>query len=98
MEINPISAISSISPIGSTQTVKAPSAASFTAALGDALGELQRLENHANDLSGQLAAGQPVDLHEVVLAMEETTLAYQLALQVRNKVVEAYQEIMRMQV
>ena len=46
----------------------------------------------------QLAAGEPVELHDVMIAMEEADLSLRLALQVRNKLVEAYQEIQRMQV
>jgi flagellar hook-basal body complex protein FliE len=42
--------------------------------------------------------GEPVELHRVVLAGEEAALAFEMMLGVRNKVVEAYQEVMRMQV
>ena len=46
----------------------------------------------------QVAAGEPVALHTVMIHMEETRLAFQTLVQVRNKVLEAYQDIMRMQV
>lgn len=46
----------------------------------------------------QVAAGEPVALHTVMIHMEETRLAFQTLVQVRNKVLEAYQEVMRMQV
>jgi flagellar hook-basal body complex protein FliE len=81
-----------------TQNANRPSAAGFAQALGDAMGQLNSLQNQSDQLSLQLAAGQPVDLHDVVIASEETNLAFQLAVQVRNKVVESYQEVMRMQV
>ncbi len=45
----------------------------------------------------QLAAGGPVSLHEVMMRAEEARLSFQLMVQMRNKVLEAYQEIMRMQ-
>ncbi|MDO8299544.1 flagellar hook-basal body complex protein FliE [Lacisediminimonas sp.] len=45
-----------------------------------------------------LASGQASNLHQVMIGMEETKLAFQLAVQVRNRVLEAYQEVLRMQV
>jgi flagellar hook-basal body complex protein FliE len=46
----------------------------------------------------ELAAGKPSDLHHVMLSLEDAKLSFQLLVQVRNKVLEAYQELMRMQV
>lgn len=46
----------------------------------------------------QLAAGNDIELHNVVLAMQKASLTMQFAIQVRNKMTEAYQEIMRMQI
>ena len=53
----------------------------------------------ANDQSiQQLAFGGTDNLHQVMMTLERTRLTFELALQVRNKVLEAYQELMRMQV
>lgn len=46
----------------------------------------------------QVAAGEPVALHTVMIHLEETRLEFQTLVQVRNKVLEAYQDLMRMQV
>lgn len=46
----------------------------------------------------QLAQGDAENLHQVVLGLEQTRLAFDLMLQVRNKILDAYQEVMRMQV
>jgi len=46
----------------------------------------------------QLAAGEPVSLHDVMIKLEEAKLSFQLLAQVRNRVLEAYQEVMRTQV
>lgn len=75
-----------------------PSAGSFGEVLGRALEELSRLENRADELTARLARGEAVELHEVIIATEKAQLALDLALQLRNRVVEAYQEIMRMPV
>jgi flagellar hook-basal body complex protein FliE len=46
----------------------------------------------------RLAAGETANLHEVMVRLEESRIALQLALQVRNRALEAYQDVMRMQV
>jgi flagellar hook-basal body complex protein FliE len=43
-------------------------------------------------------AGEPIDVHEVMLNTEQASLGFSMALQVRNKLVDAYQEVMRMSV
>lgn len=53
----------------------------------------------ANDQAVQsMAAGDSVNLHEVMMDMQRTRLTFDLMLQVRNKLLDAYQELMRMQV
>ena len=70
----------------------------FGKALTNAIEGLNQVQQQADDKSVQLAAGEPIDLHEVMLARETASLDFQLALQVRNKLVEAYQDVMRMQI
>ena len=54
---------------------------------------------HANDQAMQnIALGEADNLHQVMMTLERTRLEFELALQVRNKALEAYQELMRMQV
>ncbi|MES2538662.1 MAG: flagellar hook-basal body complex protein FliE [Pseudomonadota bacterium] len=45
-----------------------------------------------------LAAGEVDNLHQVMIAMEDAKLSFQFALQVRNRLMEAYQEVLRMQI
>jgi len=71
---------------------------SFKDSLTSALRQVNELQLQAEDLSRALAAGQAADLHQVMLAAEKANLALQFTLQIRNKVIEAYQEIMRIQV
>jgi len=54
--------------------------------------------SEADRLSRESAAGGPVDLHDVMIAMEKADISLRLLVQVRNKALDAYQEIMRMQV
>lgn len=60
--------------------------------------KLDHLQNEADDQVRKLISGEPVELHRVVLAGEEAGLAFELLTSVRNKLVDAYQEVMRMQV
>jgi flagellar hook-basal body complex protein FliE len=66
--------------------------------LTDALGEVNGLQQNAAKASFDLAAGKLQDISQVTIAAEKATIAMQLTMQVRNKVIDAYQEVMRMQV
>ena len=70
----------------------------FGSFLGDALGKLAQTDATASQQAQALATGQAQDIPSVVMAIEHANLAFQLASTVRNKAVEAYQEIFRMQV
>jgi flagellar hook-basal body complex protein FliE len=71
--------------------------AGFADMLGKALDQLQSVSDTANQKVNAMATGQDVDLHDVMLSLEAESLATSLATQVRNKAVEAYQEVFRMQ-
>lgn len=70
----------------------------FKQALADAIRQVNDQQLQAEALHTRLAAGEVNNLHDVVIAQEKASLSLQLALQVRNKAVEAYQEMMRMQI
>ncbi|GEA16645.1 flagellar hook-basal body complex protein FliE [Moorella sp. E308F] len=72
-------------------------AGSFAEILMEKLGEINTLQQQADALTQEYLAGKIEDVHQVMLALEQANLSLQLAVQVRNKVVEAYQEISRMQ-
>ena len=86
-------------PTAPTGTAPAANTGSgFGQALTNAISNLSESQNAADDASVRMAAGDPIDMHEVMLARETASLQFQLAVQVRNKLVEAYQDVMRMQV
>ncbi|MEN2424448.1 flagellar hook-basal body complex protein FliE [Chromobacterium vaccinii] len=62
------------------------------------LTQLEKSENSLGTLLNDVATGQAGSLHQVMLKMEETRMQFELFMQARNKVLEAYQEVMRMQV
>lgn len=71
---------------------------SFSDALNQALKQVETDLKNSEEMSKLASIGEAKDLHQVMIAMEKANMSLQLAVQVRNKVVEAYQEMMRMQI
>ena len=71
---------------------------SFGEFLKDALSATNDLQKHSEAMNAALAAGRVEDISQVMVASQKAEIAVQLALQIRNRAVSAYQEIMRMQV
>jgi flagellar hook-basal body complex protein FliE len=74
-----------------------PGAASFAQALGDAVAKADALQLGADAEAAKSALGAG-NLHETALALEKADIALRVAVKVRNKLVETYQDIMRMPV
>ncbi|MGV3489423.1 MAG: flagellar hook-basal body complex protein FliE [Tuberibacillus sp.] len=71
---------------------------SFANELSEAFNQINNTENQADNLVTQMAGGNVDNLHNVMIAVEKSEIMLRLAVQVRDKAVSAYQEIMRMQV
>ena len=69
----------------------------FMRALGDAFERVDSLQGEADQKVNDLLAGRGVDVHSALIAVEKADISFQLMMQVRNKIVSAYQEISRMQ-
>jgi flagellar hook-basal body complex protein FliE len=65
---------------------------------GELVSKVNELQTKSDQSVQQLLTGESKGLHEVMIAMEESNVSFQFLTQVRNKALEAYQEIMRMQV
>lgn len=87
---------------GPATAVTAPGAAQTFSELGKPLSafldSVNNLQLQSIDLKNELATGGDVELHDVMIASEKAGIALNLTMQVRNKLLEAYQEIMRMSV
>ena len=59
--------------------------------------EVNDRQLHAREAVNDLLTGKNVSLHQTVIAMEEAQVSFQLMVEVRNKLLESYQELMRMQ-
>lgn len=72
--------------------------ASFADTLKNAIGEVNNLQQVANKKAEDLAVGKTDNVAEVMIATEKADIAMRVMVQVRNKIIDAYNEIMRMQV
>ncbi|MEK7369992.1 MAG: flagellar hook-basal body complex protein FliE [candidate division NC10 bacterium] len=97
LSVGPV-ALRPITPGGTLRAAPASGAAGFAEAFSRALGEVNTLQVRAEESARALASGKAGDTVDTVVSIEKANIAFQLTLQMRNKLLEAYQEIMRMQV
>ena len=71
---------------------------SFGESLSRAINEVNTLQQEAGRAVDQLARGEQVDLHEVMIAAEKARTSFDLLMEIRNKALDAYRELMRTQV
>jgi flagellar hook-basal body complex protein FliE len=102
-------AIGGIGPVGipGVGPIQPPAAPSGAAPVGDrsfgdmlkqGLEDVSRAEQAVDTVTQQMASGGPAEIHDLMAASSKATVAVDLLVQVRNRAVEAYQEIMRIQV
>ena len=86
-------------PFIQAQTIpKVKQVVNFGDLFKQSLEKVNAAQHKSDEMTNQLITGEVKDVHEVMIASQKASLSLQLTLQVRNKVVEAYQEVMRMQV
>lgn len=71
---------------------------SFSDTLKDAVKDVDHLQKQADVMMKKLSTGEAKNLPEVLIAAEKADIAFKLLVQVRNKIIDAYQEVMKMQV
>lgn len=81
----------------SNTTEEKTNGTSFSNVLSDAISKVNDSEVNANNKIESLIKGEDVEMHEVMLAIQESVLSLQALIEVRNKTVEAYQEISKLQ-
>jgi flagellar hook-basal body complex protein FliE len=80
------------------QTPAAENGAGFGEVLQASLERVDRLQVEADGAVAELAAGGSTDIHSVMIATEKAGIALELALQIRNKLLNAYETLMRQQI
>ncbi len=98
----PITAASSAASAGITnslaaQTDQSAASSPFADLITDAVGQVNQLEQQAQTAVTGLMTGSGVDVHQAMIATEKVDMAFELALAVHNKAVQAYQSVMGMQ-
>lgn len=96
MQVAPVGQLFTVQPAAAGEKLEVKGG-SFSEVLDGALKNLNDSQIKADNTAVQFLAGDIQDIHQVTIAMEEAKLTMQLAVEVRNKVIEAYQEISRMQ-
>ncbi len=96
--INNISSIGLPGSLAVATKEQAAAESGLIGSFGELMAQAMAEQRLADDLSMQLALGEIDDVAKVMVAIEKATLSWQLMQQIRNKLLEAFQEIMRMQV
>ncbi|MCB1183245.1 flagellar hook-basal body complex protein FliE [bacterium] len=100
MAIGTIKALGSVDPrsaygVGSST---GPAQGGFARQLQDAMLEVDALQTRRDEMVDGMVSGRTTEVHDVMIAARESQLAFELLMEVRNKLLESYQEIMRMPV
>lgn len=69
---------------------------SFGEILIDSISQVNRLQMEADSNINDLATGKQPDIHRTMIAMEKASISFEMLMQIRNKVISAYDRIMRM--
>lgn len=71
---------------------------SFSETLAESLNEVNTLQQEADQAIENIVTGKSENIHETMITVGKADMAFRMTMQVRNKIVEAYQEVLRMQV
>jgi flagellar hook-basal body complex protein FliE len=104
MTVAPIGSLGSLANLGplldvgapATRAPQKPAGAGFGEMFADALDGLQAQQRNASDLAVKASTGDIQDIHDYTIAATQASLATELTVAIRNKAVEAFNEIMRM--
>lgn len=97
LPITPIRAPVPVTPLPPPGQSGGVSGNGFGSVLADAIGRVEQFQQNADTSIGKFLSGEDEEVHKVALATEQASISFDLFLQVRNKVISAYQEVMRMQ-
>lgn len=100
MEINGIRGLNNIK-LGLTDDISgnlSEDTVSFSTFLKESIEKVNLLEKETEQYDLKIATGQLENIHEAVIATQKADIALQLTMQIRNKILDAYREIMRMQI
>jgi flagellar hook-basal body complex protein FliE len=98
MDMGPMNSVDSLRQSGVQRPQESDATGSFTALLQEAIAQVETAQRQADAAARDFAISEAQSVHDVVLRLEQADLSLRLLTQVRNKVVDAYQEVMRMSI
>ncbi len=98
MNINKINGYQNLIDFDQNQASNIKDKNKFSDLLMDALNQVNQIQLDSDEYKKMLAIGEVDNLHDVAIAGEKANIALQITMSIRNKVVEAYKEIMRIQI
>ncbi|MEP7353491.1 MAG: flagellar hook-basal body complex protein FliE [Acidobacteriota bacterium] len=103
MSLAPLASLPPVAPVipevpSSISLGETTGGAAFQAAFTEAVGKVESFQQNASASVDRFLSGEGEELHQVALSAQRAELSFDLLLQVRNKVIGAYEEVMRMQV
>jgi len=91
--------VAPVPPSPTPQDSKKPAGkASFASVLQEFVDDVNNLQQNADKAIEKLNTGEIKDVHQAVIAAEEADMAFRLMMEIRNKLLDAYQEVSRMQI
>jgi flagellar hook-basal body complex protein FliE len=97
LTINPAASSPAGLAVGASSTAGKAATAPFADLFSDAVSQGSQLEEQARAAVSGLMTGSGVDVHQAMIATQKASMAFELALAVRNKAVQAYQQVLGMQ-
>jgi flagellar hook-basal body complex protein FliE len=95
--IAPIGPAPALQPAGTAQKQTAPTQDGFGEWLAKSLSQVNHLEQESDQSAQDLITGKSTDIHTAMIAMQKADIALNLTMEIRNKIIAAYDEIRRMQ-
>lgn len=93
-DVQSLSGIRDLNPVKSGQE-KATGGTGFEEFLTDSIKQVNNLQLQGNQAVQELAVGKSENIHETMIAMEKATISFQMMMQIRNKIIDAYQDILK---
>lgn len=97
-ELQQLNSVNSDTPLQSPSSVSSSGGANFANMLGDFVNDVAAKQAAAGGAVTGLLSGQNVSLHQAMISMEEANVSFQMMVEVRNRLLDSYQELMRMQI
>ncbi len=94
-KINPIGRLSSLPALDKLSETKKAGGESFGTMLKSFVKDVNDLQMESSDIEKKFMAGEITDVHQVMLASEEASVAFELLMEIRNKLLDSYREIIR---